>query len=47
MQSLACNQARIAVNKRMALALTAVFLGINGYNIRVTAEEDAALSSVG
>jgi len=33
MQSLACNHAFIDGNKRMAFALTAVFLRLNGYRI--------------
>ncbi len=39
MQSLARNHAFVDGNKRMAFALTAVFLRMNGYTLRVTPEE--------
>jgi len=39
MQSLARNHAFVDGNKRMAFAMTAVFLRLNGYLLRVTADE--------
>lgn len=39
MQSLTLNHAFIDGNKRMAFALTAVFLRMNGYTLRVIPEE--------
>ncbi len=39
MQSLAGNHAFVDGNKRMAFALTAVFLHTNGYRLDVTADE--------
>jgi death-on-curing protein len=39
MQSLARNHAFVDGNKRMAFAMTAVFLRLNGYLLKVTADE--------
>ena len=39
MQSLAQNHAFVDGNKRMAFALTAVFLRVNGYKLVVTADQ--------
>lgn len=42
MQSLARNHAFVDGNKRMAFAMTAVFLRLNGYLLKVTADEAEA-----
>lgn len=39
LQSLACNHAFVDGNKRIAFAMTAIFLRINGYRLKVSADK--------